>query len=73
LSGARRRISPPSTHSGTASPIIAGGADQGHVARLLGHTDPAFTYRTYIHEFDKVANQEQSKQALGLAYAGLLG
>ena len=66
----------PTFHSlrhGFASAVIAGGADQGHVARLLGHTDPAFTYKVYVHEFDKKANQEQSKQALGTAYAGVLG
>jgi integrase len=40
---------------------------------LLGHTDPAFTYKTYVHEFDRQANQEQSKQALGAAYQGVLG
>jgi len=65
----------PTFHSlrhGFASAVIAGGADQGHVSRLLGHTDPGFTYRTYVHEFDKQAKQEQSKQALGVAYAGVL-
>jgi len=55
-----------------ASAVIAGGADQGHVARLLGHTDPAFTYRVYVHEFDKVRRHEESKAALGMAYAGVL-
>jgi integrase len=55
-----------------ASAIIAGGADQGHLARLLGHTDPAFTYRTYVHEFDKQARQAESKAALGAAFAGVL-
>lgn len=72
----RSREDKPSLHSlrhGFASAVITGGADQGHVARLLGHSDPAFTYRTYVQEFDKVAKQEQSKQALGKAYAGVLG
>jgi integrase len=66
----------PTFHSlrhGFASAVIAGGADQGHVARLLGHSDPGFTYRVYIHEFDKQAKQEQSKKALSVAYAGVLG
>jgi Phage integrase family len=53
-----------------ASAIIAGGADQGHVARLLGHTDPAFTYKVYVHEFDQAQRQAESKAALGAAYAG---
>ena len=52
--------------------MIAGGADQGHVARLLGHTDPSFTYKTYVHEFDKQRRQAESKAALGVAYAGVL-
>ena len=65
--------SDPSLRHGFASAVIAGGADQGHVARLLGHTDPAFTYKVYVHEFDKVANQAQSKLALGTAYQGVLG
>jgi integrase len=55
-----------------ASAVIAGGADQGHVARLLGHTDPSFTYKTYVHEFDKQRRQAESKAALGVAYAGVL-
>jgi integrase len=50
------------------SPVIAGGADQGHVARLLRHTDPGFTYRTYVHQFDQQAKQ----QALGIAFQGVL-
>jgi integrase len=56
-----------------ASAIIAGGADHGHVARLLGHTDPAFTYRVYVHEFDAARRQSESKAALTAAYAGVLG
>lgn len=55
-----------------ASAVIAGGADHGHVARLLGHTDPAFTYRVYVHEFDKARRHAESKAALGHAYAGVL-
>jgi hypothetical protein len=39
----------------------------------LGHSDPGFTYRCYVHAFDAQAKQEQSKQALGLAYGGVLG
>jgi len=55
-----------------ASAVIAHGADQGHVARLLGHTDPSFTYRVYVHEFDKARRHAESKAALGAAYAGVL-
>ncbi len=65
----------PTFHSlrhGFAAAIIAGGADQGHVARLLGHTDPAFTYKVYVHEFDQARRQAESKAALTTAYAGVL-
>jgi len=66
----------PTFHSlrhGFASAIIAGGADQGHVARLLGHTDPAFTSKVYVHEFDAARRQAESKAALDVAYGGILG
>jgi hypothetical protein len=43
------------------------------VARQLGHSDPAFTYRQYVHEFDKARQHDESKRAIGKAYAGVLG
>jgi integrase len=55
-----------------ASAVIAGGADHGHVARLIGHTNPAFTYQVYVHEFDQARRHAESKAALGVAYAGVL-
>ena len=54
-----------------ASAIIAGGADAGHVARLLGHTDPAFMHKVYVHEFDRARRQAESKAALSPAYEAL--
>jgi integrase len=71
----RSKDDKPTFHSlrhGFASAIIAGGADQGHVARLLGHTDPAFTYRVYVHEFDRARRQAESKAALAAAFAGVV-
>ena len=36
-----------------ASVLIAHGVDPAAVARILGHNDPAFTMRTYVHGIDE--------------------
>ena len=37
---------------GNATMLLASGADLGTVAKQLGHSDPAFTMRTYINPDD---------------------
>jgi hypothetical protein len=39
---------------------------------VLGHTDAAFTSRVYVHLFDKRAEADRSKQALAVAFQGVL-
>lgn len=36
-----------------ASMMIAAGITAPELAVLLGHSDPAFTMRTYVHEFER--------------------
>jgi integrase len=62
-----------------ASAIIAGdpehgilGADPTHLARMIGHSDPGFTARVYVHQFDAQKREAESKAALTAAYAGVL-
>jgi integrase len=39
---------------------------------VLGHTDAGVTSRVYVHLFDKWAEADRSKQALGVAFQGVL-
>jgi len=40
-----------------ASLAIAAGADALDVANMLGHADPAVTYKVYTHSFQARSNQ----------------
>lgn len=52
-----------------ASLAIDSGAQADHVANMLGHADPGFTYRTYIHKFKARANQVGKKMGEAQAIA----
>lgn len=53
---------------GTATMLLASGVDLGTVARHLGHSDPAFTLRTYVSPDD--AQRRSAAERLAAALAG---
>lgn len=40
-------------HTGASHMIVDSGGDVAVVAKVLGHADPAFTYRTYVHPLEE--------------------
>jgi len=56
-----------------ASILIAQGRDAAFVADQLGHEDPAFTWRTYVHLFRAVEQRRAARQQLDADFAHLLG
>lgn len=46
-------VKPYTTRHTAASMLLAHGVDPATVAEILGHTDPAFTLRTYVHAVDE--------------------
>lgn len=67
--GIVRRIRPYDLRHGFATYALAGGADIGSVATLMGHTDASMILRTYQHvqEQQKRASVEAAPDILGLA------
>ncbi|MCL2122936.1 MAG: tyrosine-type recombinase/integrase [Desulfovibrionaceae bacterium] len=47
--GISRRIRPYDLRHAFATQLIAGGADIGTVAELMGHSSPAMLFKTYQH------------------------
>lgn len=58
-----------------ASMAISAGMSAADLARQLGHVDSAFTMRTYVHFFDRVAPREAPELArlLGFPQGGIGG
>ena len=56
-----------------ASILIAQGRDAAFVADQLGHEDPAFTWRTYVHLFRAAEQGRTARQQLDADFAHLLG
>jgi len=52
---------------GVGTTLIAGGLDAATVAELLGHSDPGFTLRTYVHPTTRMAAKAAAvlEEALG--------
>lgn len=42
-----------SRHTAASHAIVDSGGDVAVVAKMLGHSDPAFTYRTYVHPLEE--------------------
>lgn len=40
-------------HTGASHMLVDSGGDVAVVAKVLGHSDPAFTYRTYVHPLEE--------------------
>ena len=55
-----------------ASILIAQGRDVAFVAQQLGHTDPGFTLRTYIHLFNAAKQSHAARERLDADYGRLL-
>jgi integrase len=53
-----------------ASLLHAQGVPELQIAAILGHTDPAFTLRTYTHVFKK--SRREAADKMGIALAGAL-
>jgi integrase len=56
-----------------ASMLIAQGRDAAFVADQLGHEDPAFTWRTYVHLFRAAQQARAAREQLDADFAHLLG
>jgi integrase len=56
-----------------ASMLIAQGRDAAFVADQLGHEDPAFTLRTYVHLFRAAQQARAARRQLDADFAHLLG
>ena len=56
-----------------ASILITQGRDAAFVADQLGHEDPAFTWRTYIHLFRAAEQARAAREQLDADFAHLLG
>ena len=50
LSGRRRYAS---RHTAASLAIVDSGGDAAVVAKMLGHSDPSFTYRVYVHPLEE--------------------
>lgn len=55
-----------------ASMLIAQGRDAAFVADQLGHEDPAFTWRTYVHLFRAAQQARAAREQLDADFAHLL-
>ena len=55
-----------------ASMLIAHGRDAAFVADQLGHEDPAFTWRTYVHLFRAAQQARAAREQLDAEFAHLL-
>lgn len=55
-----------------ASMLIAQGRDAAFVADQLGHEDPAFTWRTYIHLFRAAQQAKAARERLDADFGSLL-
>jgi integrase len=65
-----RKIPPPTNCRHTAASLLyAQGVPELQIAAILGHTDPAFTRRTYTHLFPEMrrAAAESIEVAVGRA------
>ena len=60
--GIERRIRPYDLRHGFATQLIAGGADVGTVAALMGHTSPVMVLKHYQHVLD--AQKQRAIEAL---------
>jgi integrase len=56
-----------------ASMLVAQGRDAAFVADQLGHEDPAFTWRTYVHLFRAAQQAQAAREQLDVDFAHLFG
>ena len=55
-----------------ASALIAQRTDPVALARMLGHSNPSITMQTYAHEFNRARNDDQTRNSMEAAFAGML-
>jgi integrase len=58
-----KRLTPYSLRHGYGSKLIADGHNLPYVSRAMGHASQAFTAKTYLHEFERQATEDDARCA----------